>query len=174
VREGLIEHKVGPHRAAFVRELDGVEFVDDSKATNPHAARSSILAHSQVIWLAGGQLKGAGVEDLVEEIVDRLVAAVLIGSDAPVIAAALARHAPEVPVVEVPAGDDAGMGRTEEADAVMAQAVRAAAGFARSGDTVLLAPAAASLDMFADYTHRGRSFAAAVQALEDGDIGRRL
>jgi UDP-N-acetylmuramoylalanine--D-glutamate ligase len=174
VREGLIEHKVGPHRAAFVRELDGVEFVDDSKATNPHAARSSILAHSQVIWLAGGQLKGAEVEDLVEEVADRLVAAVLIGSDAPVIAAALARHAPEVPVVEVGAGDDAGMGRTEAADAVMAQAVRAAAGFARSGDTVLLAPAAASLDMFADYTHRGRSFAAAVQALEDGDIGRRL
>ncbi|WP_228000972.1 UDP-N-acetylmuramoyl-L-alanine--D-glutamate ligase [Nocardia australiensis] len=174
VREGLIEHKVGPHRAAFVRELGGVEFVDDSKATNPHAARSSILAHSQVIWVAGGQLKGAGVEDLIEEIADRLVAAVLIGSDAPVIAAALARHAPEVPVVEVRVGDDAGMGSTEQADAVMTQAVRAAAGFARRGDVVLLAPAAASLDMFADYTHRGRSFAAAVHSLEDGDIGRRL
>jgi UDP-N-acetylmuramoylalanine--D-glutamate ligase len=174
VREGLIEHKVGPHRAAFVREVDGVDFIDDSKATNPHAARSSILAHPQVIWLAGGQLKGAAVEDLVEEIADRLVAAVLIGADAPVIAAALARHAPEVPVVEVRAGDHAGMGDDERADAVMAQAVRAAAGFARSGDTVLLAPAAASLDMFADYTHRGRSFAAAVHALEDGDLGRQL
>ncbi|MFQ6393867.1 UDP-N-acetylmuramoyl-L-alanine--D-glutamate ligase [Nocardia sp. KC 131] len=174
VREGLIEHKVGPHRAAFVRELDGVEFIDDSKATNPHAARSSILAHSQVIWLAGGQLKGAAVEDMVEEVADRLVAAVLFGADAPKIAAALARHAPEVPVVEVRAGDDAEMARTEKADAVMAEAVRAAAGFARHGDTVLLAPAAASLDMFADYTHRGRSFAAAVHALEDGDIGRRL
>ncbi|MFD0362493.1 UDP-N-acetylmuramoyl-L-alanine--D-glutamate ligase [Nocardia sp. GCM10030253] len=174
VREGLIEHKVGPHRAAFVRELDGVEFIDDSKATNPHAARSSILAHTQVIWLAGGQLKGAAVEDLIGEVADRLVAAVLFGADAPVIAAALARHAPEVPVVEVRAGDDAEMGRTEKADAVMAEAVRAAAGFARQGDTVLLAPAAASLDMFADYTHRGRSFAAAVHALEDGDIGRRL
>lgn len=56
----------------------------------------------------------------------------------------------------------------------MAQAVRAAAGLARPGDVVLLAPAAASLDMFADYTHRGRSFAAAVAALEDGDIGRHL
>ncbi|WP_406237863.1 UDP-N-acetylmuramoyl-L-alanine--D-glutamate ligase [Nocardia sp. NBC_01009] len=171
VREGLIEHKVGPHRAAFVRELDGVEFIDDSKATNPHAARSSILAHAQVIWLAGGQLKGAAVEDLVQEVAERLVAAVLFGVDAPIIAAALARHAPEIPVVEVRAGDDAGMGRTEKADAVMAEAVRAAAGFARQGDTVLLAPAAASLDMFADYTHRGRSFAAAVHALEDGDLG---
>ncbi|WP_067474463.1 UDP-N-acetylmuramoyl-L-alanine--D-glutamate ligase [Nocardia amamiensis] len=178
IREGLIEHKVGPHRAAFVRELAGVAFVDDSKATNPHAARSSILAHPQVIWVAGGQLKGAHVEDLIEEVADRLVAAVLIGADAPVIAAALARHAPEVPVVELVTGDDAGMGdeasRNAAADAVMARAVRAAAGFARPGDTVLLAPAAASLDMFADYTHRGRSFAAAVHALEDGDIGRRL
>ncbi|MBF6469101.1 UDP-N-acetylmuramoyl-L-alanine--D-glutamate ligase [Nocardia beijingensis] len=175
VREGLIEHKVGPHRSAFVRELAGVEFVDDSKATNPHAARSSILAHPQVVWVAGGQLKGAHVEDLVEEVADRLVAAVLIGADAPVIAAALARHAPEVPVVELVAGDDAGMGdkasRAAAADAVMARAVRAAAGFARRGDTVLLAPAAASLDMFEDYTHRGRSFAAAVHALEDGDLG---
>ncbi|MEV2222038.1 UDP-N-acetylmuramoyl-L-alanine--D-glutamate ligase [Nocardia vinacea] len=179
VREGLIEHKVGPHRAAFVREVAGVEFIDDSKATNPHAARSSILGHSQVVWIAGGQLKGASVEDLVEEIADRLVAAVLIGADAPVIAAALARHAPEVPVVEVRAGDHAGMGDAgidgaASADAVMAQAVRAAAGLARPGDAVLLAPAAASLDMFADYTHRGRSFAAAVAALEDGDIGRHL
>lgn len=177
VREGLIEHKVGPHRSAFVRELAGVDFIDDSKATNPHAARSSILAHPQVIWLAGGQLKGAHIDDLVEEIAERLVAAVLIGADAPVFAAALARHAPEVPVVEVRSGDDALMGAeptTDKADAVLAHAVRIAAGFARSGDTVLLAPAAASLDMFADYTHRGRSFAAAVHALEDGDIGRRL
>jgi len=174
VRDGLIEHKVGPHSATPVRELAGVEFIDDSKATNPHAARSSILSHSHVIWLAGGQLKGATIEDLVEEIADRLVAAVLIGTDAPVIAATLARHAPEVPVVEVPAGDHAGMGDAERADAVMARAVRAAAGLARPGDTVLLAPAAASLDLFADYTHRGRSFAMAVHALEAGDIGRRL
>ncbi|MEU8894288.1 UDP-N-acetylmuramoyl-L-alanine--D-glutamate ligase [Nocardia sp. NPDC048505] len=177
VREGLVEHKVGPHRAAFVRELAGVNFVDDSKATNPHAARSSILAHPQVVWVAGGQLKGAHVEDLIEEVADRLVGAVLIGSDAPVIAAALARHAPDVPVIEVWAGDDALMDeavRMEKADAVMAQAVRAAAGMAGRGDTVLLAPAAASLDMFADYTHRGRSFTEAVQALEDGDIGRQL
>ncbi|QIS10943.1 UDP-N-acetylmuramoyl-L-alanine--D-glutamate ligase [Nocardia arthritidis] len=176
VREGLIEHKVGPHRSAFVREVAGVEFIDDSKATNPHAARSAILAHQQVVWLAGGQLKGASIEDLIEEVAERLVAAVLIGADAPVIAAALARHAPEVPVVEVDSGDDALMrdSTADKADAVMARAVKVAAGFARRGDTVLLAPAAASLDMFADYTHRGRSFAAAVDALEDGDIGRQL
>ncbi|WP_067547384.1 UDP-N-acetylmuramoyl-L-alanine--D-glutamate ligase [Nocardia crassostreae] len=174
VKEGLQEHKVGPHRAAFVRELSGVEFVDDSKATNPHAARSSIMAHQNVIWVAGGQLKGANVEDLVEEVREHLVAAVLVGVDAPVIAAALARHAPDVPVVELSSGDDQKMGDpfTEiEPDAVMDRAVRVAAGFATRGDTVLLAPAAASLDMFADYTHRGRSFAAAVQALDEKDIG---
>ncbi|WP_019928281.1 UDP-N-acetylmuramoyl-L-alanine--D-glutamate ligase [Nocardia sp. BMG111209] len=167
VKEGLQEHKVGPHRAAFVREVGGVEFVDDSKATNPHAARSSILAHPQVVWLAGGQLKGAHVEDLVEEVADRLVAAVLFGLDAHTIAEAMTRHAPDVPVVVLDPDDDAGMG----VDAVMARAVRIAARYAGRGDTVLLAPAAASLDMFADYTHRGRSFVAAVQALDEGDIG---
>lgn len=188
VREGLVEHKVGPHRAALVRELGGVEFIDDSKATNPHAARSSILAHPQVVWLAGGQLKGASVDELVEEVADRLVAAVLIGADAPVIADALARHAPEVPVVQLDAGDDAFMGQAlleraaggtgaaepNIAEIVMARAVREAAAFAGPGDTVLLAPAAASLDMFDDYSHRGRSFVTAVEALEDEDLGRRL
>ncbi len=186
VREGLIEHKVGPHRSALVRELGGVEFVDDSKATNPHAARSSILGHQHVVWIAGGQLKGAGVEDLVEEVAERLVAVVLFGADAPVIAAALARHAPEVPVVELDTRDHAGMGQavmdeaitgtrnTDIADAVMERAVREAAAFAGPGDTVLLAPAAASLDMFTDYTHRGRSFAGAVEDLKDEDLGRRL
>lgn len=186
VREGLVAHKVGPHRSALVRELGGVEFVDDSKATNPHAARSSILGHQHVVWLAGGQLKGAGVEDLVEEVAERLVAVVLFGTDAPVIAAALARHAPEVPVLELDTRDDSGMGQAlmneaitgkpdyDIADAVMARAVREAAAFAGPGDTVLLAPAAASLDMFTDYTHRGRSFAAAVEELKDEDLGRRL
>ncbi|WP_280421543.1 UDP-N-acetylmuramoyl-L-alanine--D-glutamate ligase [Nocardia carnea] len=186
VREGLVAHKVGPHRSELVRELGGVEFVDDSKATNPHAARSSILGHQHVIWLAGGQLKGAGVDDLVEEVAERLVAVVLFGMDAPVIAAALARHAPEVPVVELDTRDHSGMGQalmneaitgtpdTDIADAVMARAVREAAAFAGPGDTVLLAPAAASLDMFTDYTHRGRSFAATVEELKDEDLGRRL
>ncbi len=176
VKEGLAEHKVGPHRTAFVRELGGVEFIDDSKATNPHAARAAIMAHPQVVWVAGGLLKGASVDDLIEEVGDRLVGAVLFGADAPVIAAAMARHAPEVPVIELDAGDDADMesSRSQRAEAVMGRAVRAAAGLAGAGDTVLLAPAAASLDMYDDYTHRGRCFVDAVTALEDGDIGRAL
>jgi len=95
-----------------------------------------------------------------------------------VIAATLTRHAPQVPIVEVGAGEHSSMGERVDggsnADVVMARAVRAAAELAGPGDTVLLAPAAASLDMFADYTHRGRSFATAVQTLEDEDLGRRL
>ncbi|WP_188830942.1 UDP-N-acetylmuramoyl-L-alanine--D-glutamate ligase [Nocardia camponoti] len=180
IKEGLVEHKVGPHRAAFVREVRGVVFIDDSKATNPHAARASILGHPQVVWVAGGLLKGASVDELIEEVGERLVGAVLFGADAPIIAAALARHAPEVPVIELDAGDDADMNndvdtsRSARADAIMGRAVRAAAGLAGPGDTVLLAPAAASLDMYDDYTHRGRCFVDAVTALEDGDIGRAL
>jgi UDP-N-acetylmuramoylalanine--D-glutamate ligase len=168
VRDGLRSHTVGPHRAAVVRELAGVSFVDDSKATNPHAARSSVLAHDRVVWIAGGQLKGAAVDDLVTDVADRLAGAVLLGADAPEIAAALARHAPDVPVVPADSGDDSGMAAPED---VMRRAVCTAAGLARAGDTVLLAPAAASLDMFRSYGHRGESFAAAVAELAVGDIG---
>ncbi|AMY25573.1 UDP-N-acetylmuramoyl-L-alanine--D-glutamate ligase [Rhodococcoides fascians] len=172
VRNGLRTYRVGPHRAAVVRELGGVTFVDDSKATNPHAARSSILAHDRVVWIAGGLLKGAVIDDLVVEIADRLVAAVVLGRDGMQIAEALARHAPDVPVVRLPSGDDAGVTHeAEDADAVMRAAVDHAAGFAASGDTVLLAPAAASLDMFVDYGHRGRSFAESVERLDIAALG---
>ncbi|KAA0023203.1 UDP-N-acetylmuramoyl-L-alanine--D-glutamate ligase [Antrihabitans cavernicola] len=171
VGAGLANHTVGPHRAALVRELAGVGFVDDSKATNPHAARSSILAHPRVVWLAGGLLKGASVDELVAEVADRLVAAVLIGQDATQIAEALARHAPDVPVVTVPARDDAGVTEVNSADSIMRTAVRAAARSASPGDTVLLAPAAASLDMFASYGHRGAAFAAAAEELTAADLG---
>ncbi len=172
VRAGLQSYRVGPHRAAVVRELGGVTFIDDSKATNPHAARSSILAHERVVWIAGGLLKGAVIDDLVVEIADRLIAAVLLGRDGMQIAEALARHAPDVPVVRLPSGDDAGVTHgAEDADAVMRAVVAHAAGRAAPGDTVLLAPAAASLDMFSDYGHRGRSFAESVQQLGVADIG---
>ncbi|HEY5857270.1 MAG TPA: UDP-N-acetylmuramoyl-L-alanine--D-glutamate ligase [Aldersonia sp.] len=178
VAAGLAAHRVGPHRAEIVHEIGGVGFADDSKATNPHAARSSLLAHPSVVWLAGGQLKGAAVDDLVAEIAPRLRGAVLIGLDADLIAQALARHAPDVPVVTVRSRDDAGVTTeagvtrvTPDADAVMARAVRTAAGLARPGDVVLLAPAAASLDMFTSYGHRGDSFAAAARGLTGPEIG---
>ncbi|HEX5118136.1 MAG TPA: UDP-N-acetylmuramoyl-L-alanine--D-glutamate ligase [Pseudonocardiaceae bacterium] len=158
VAAGLAAYAPAEHRATTVGEVDGVCYVDDSKATNPHAAAASLRAHERVVWVAGGLLKGARVDDLVTEAADRLTGVVLIGADREVIATALARHAPDVPVHRVPAGDDDPM-------SVMSSAVRAARAMARPGDVVLLAPAAASMDMFTDYKHRGRAFAAAVNAL---------
>ena len=161
VRAGLLAYRPGPHRNALVGEVDGVTYVDDSKATNPHAAEASLASYSSVVWLAGGLLKGADVEPLVQAQAARLRAAVLIGRDKSSIADALARHAPEVPVLIVESSDTGAMDI----------AVREAARLAQPGDVVLLAPAAASMDMFRDYADRGRQFAAAVHKLAE-DAGR--
>uniref|UniRef100_UPI0024848726 glutamate ligase domain-containing protein n=1 Tax=Pseudonocardia nigra TaxID=1921578 RepID=UPI0024848726 len=157
VRAGLDDFRPGPHRGAEVATVDGVRFVDDSKATNPHAAAAALTAQApaKVVWIAGGLLKGASVDDLVARHADRLRAAVVIGTDRAEVVAALARHAPDVPVAEVEAGDDG----------PMPTAVRRAAALARPGDVVLLAPAAASMDQFVDYAHRGAAFAEAAAAL---------
>ncbi|WP_024793134.1 UDP-N-acetylmuramoyl-L-alanine--D-glutamate ligase [Tomitella biformata] len=170
IAAGLDAHQVGPHRAALVDEIAGVAYIDDSKATNPHATRASVLAHERVVWIAGGLLKGAAVDDLVRDIAPRLVAAVLLGQDRGQLVDALRQHAPEVPIVEVLAGEDVSVSsatvvRVDTTEQVMSAAVRAGTAFAESGDTVLLAPAAASLDMYRDYGERGRSFVAAVQGL---------
>lgn len=155
VRAGLVAFEPEPHRITLVGRVGGVDYVDDSKATNPHAAAASLAAYRSVVWLAGGQLKGADVEGLVIGAAGRLRAAVLLGKDRDKIRQALARHAPNVPVAEV-GGTDTG---------VMEHVVTEAAALARPGDTVLLAPAAASLDMFASYGVRGDAFAAAVRKL---------
>jgi UDP-N-acetylmuramoylalanine--D-glutamate ligase len=155
VTDGLASYVPEPHRNAFVASLHGVTYVDDSKATNPHAAYASLVAYPRIVWIAGGQLKGVEVDDLVAAVADRLVGVVLLGEDRARIADALARHAPHLPVVEVDGIDDG----------AMRDVVRAAAGMACPGDTVLLAPAAASLDMFRSYAHRGDAFAAAVEAV---------
>ncbi|RZS34802.1 UDP-N-acetylmuramoylalanine--D-glutamate ligase [Herbihabitans rhizosphaerae] len=155
VRQGLRAYRPEPHRAQLVEEIGGVRYVNDSKATNPHAATGSVLAHDSVVWIAGGQLKGAEVDELVTTVADRLRGVVLIGQDADVISAALARHAPDVPVHTVESRDHG----------AMETAVYAAATMARPGDVVLLAPAAASWDMFRNYPHRGEAFEAAVRTL---------
>ncbi|NLG54721.1 MAG: UDP-N-acetylmuramoyl-L-alanine--D-glutamate ligase [Rhodococcus sp.] len=166
VAAGLASHQVGPHRGAVAAVVGGVSYIDDSKATNPHAARSSLLAHERVVWIAGGQLKGAAIDDLVIEVAPRLAGVVLLGQDADVIATALARHAPQVPVVKAQPGDHDGVDPVG-VEALMDAVVASAAELARPGDAVVLAPAAASLDMFDSYGHRGRLFAAAAQALPD-------
>ncbi len=155
VAAGLRTFRPAPHRNALVSTVDGVDYVDDSKATNPHAASASLAAYERVVWIAGGLLKGVAVDDFVAAISRRLVAVVLLGADRARLAEALARHAPDVPVTEVTRTDNGAM------DEVVAHA----AGYAAAGDTVLLAPAAASWDMFTDYTARGRAFAAAVAGL---------
>ncbi len=152
VREALRGFRAGAHRDERVALMDDVTYVDDSKATNPHAAAASLSAYAPVVWIAGGLLKGADVERLVAGVVPRLRAAVLLGTDRAAFAEALARHAPHLPVVEVERLDTG----------AMSEAVTAARALARPGDTVLLAPAAASMDCFRDYAERGRLFADAV------------
>lgn len=147
------------HRNQFVLAANGIEWVDDSKATNPHAAAASLAAHASVVWIAGGQLKGASMADLVAQTADRLRGVVLIGADRDVFAAALARHAPDVPVITVSRDDDG----------LMLDVVRAATSLAAAGDVVLLAPAAASLDQFDSYAARGDAFVRAVRALTGVD-----
>ncbi len=157
VAAGLTAFRPDPHRISLVARVGEVDYIDDSKATNPHAAAASLAAYPSVVWVAGGLFKGADedVDELVSSAAPRLRAVVLLGADRARIRGALARHAPDVPVVEA-SGTDTG---------AMDTVVAAAARMAGPGDTVLLAPAAQSFDMFRDYPARGDAFAAAVRRL---------
>ncbi|HWU22043.1 MAG TPA: UDP-N-acetylmuramoyl-L-alanine--D-glutamate ligase [Nocardioides sp.] len=159
VRDGLRSFRPDGHRIATVAIHDDITWVDDSKATNPHAAQSSLLAYEPVVWVAGGLAKGATFDELVGQAKDRLRAVVLIGQDRAVIADALSRHAPDVPIIVVDTGET---GPVDGAD-LMRRVVVEAARVARPGDTVLLAPGCASMDQFTDYKARGDAFAAAVR-----------
>jgi UDP-N-acetylmuramoylalanine--D-glutamate ligase len=106
IAAALAGFRVGSHRAEQVGVVDGVTYVDDSKATNPHAAEASIMAFPRVVWVAGGMLKGAAVEDVVARVVGRLAGAVLIGRDRAAFAKALSRHAPDLPVIQVVTGEE--------------------------------------------------------------------
>ncbi|MFE9553488.1 UDP-N-acetylmuramoyl-L-alanine--D-glutamate ligase [Streptomyces sp. NPDC006692] len=158
VRDGLRAFRPDAHRIEHVADVAGVAYVDDSKATNTHAAEASLAAYDPIVWIAGGLAKGASFDELVQRSAKRLRGVVLIGAERHLIAEALARHAPEVPVVD--------LDRTDTG--AMSAAVREAAGLAEPGDTVLMAPACASMDMFANYNKRGEAFAEAVRELAAG------
>ncbi|MFJ6460927.1 UDP-N-acetylmuramoyl-L-alanine--D-glutamate ligase [Streptomyces sp. NPDC091387] len=155
VRDGLRAFRPDPHRIEQVAEAGGVTYIDDSKATNTHAAEASLASYDPIVWIAGGLAKGATFDELVTGCAKRLRGVVLMGADRALIREALARHAPEVPVVD--------LDRTDTG--AMSEAVREAARLARPGDTVLMAPACASMDMFVNYNKRGEAFADAVRAI---------
>jgi len=140
----------GPHRLATVGEVRGVAFVNDSKATNPHAAARALAAFPRVVWIAGGRNKGLSFDQLVDDALDRLVGVVLVGEAADELAAALELAGYPGPVVRA---------------ASIGEAVTVGFGLADPGDTVLLAPACASHDMFSGYAERGLAFEAAVGRL---------
>lgn len=153
VRDGIRNFKLDAHRIEVVAQIGGVTWIDDSKATNPHAAAASLNSFENIVWLVGGLLKGVDIAPLVQRFASRLRGAVVIGKERTAVLEALRLHAPEVPVIEV---------NTEDNGDVMPQAVSGAAALAQEGDFVLLAPSSASMDQFKDYADRGARFAAAV------------
>lgn len=172
IRDAIASFRVDSHRNELVLSEGGRRWVDDSKATNPHAASASLHAYERVVWIVGGLLKGVDIAPLVARHAGRLRAAIVIGAERQPVLEAFAQHASAVPVIEidvpdtidVPDAPGAAEARGTGADAVMARAVAEAAAVAQAGDTILLAPAAASMDQFASYSDRGERFARAVRA----------
>ena len=161
IQKALQEFKPGRHRIETVFESDSVSWIDDSKATNPHAASASLMSHLSVVWIAGGLAKGADMNSLVERCKGRIKAAILIGADRQLIADALHKHSPETPFILVDA--PAGYVRGGDSNSLMEAVVEHAASLVAPGDTVLMAPACASMDQFISYADRGDRFAAAVR-----------
>lgn len=156
IKEALRAFKPSGHRIELVAEAGGVRYVDDSKATNAHAARASLGAQEDgsVVWIVGGLAKGAAFGELVDEVRSKLAGAVVIGVDQAPWREAFAAH-PDLDARYV-----------DPASAMpMRDAVALAASMAQPGQTVLLAPACASMDQFASYAERGDRFAEEAQAL---------
>lgn len=157
IKKALRDFKLDGHRIELISSRDGISWIDDSKATNPHAAAASLNSFENIIWIVGGLLKGVDITDLISRYKSRIKTAIVIGAEREAVLAALAENAPEVPVQEIKQNED-----------VMMHVVAAAKSLASSGDTVLLAPAAASMDQFKDYADRGNSFAQQVRVQVDG------
>ncbi|UIZ93386.1 UDP-N-acetylmuramoyl-L-alanine--D-glutamate ligase [Corynebacterium sp. CNCTC7651] len=152
IQAALHAYRVEGHRGAVVHSAGGVDWVDNSKATNPHAADSALTGAGTVVWVAGGQLKGAAVDELIAAHANQFRAVALLGVDREILREAVERLAPGVPVFVTDSTDPV---------AAMDAVCEFAAAQAQPGDTVLLAPAAASLDMYSGMSARGNEFAAA-------------
>jgi UDP-N-acetylmuramoylalanine--D-glutamate ligase len=161
IQKALQAFRPGRHRIETIHEAAGITWVDDSKATNPHATAASLISHLSVVWIAGGLAKGADMDSLIERCAPRIKAAILIGEDRGLIETALIKFAPTVPRILIDSPSD--YSRGGESNSLMESIVTAASKHAVSGDTVLLAPACASMDQFISYADRGDRFAAAVR-----------
>jgi UDP-N-acetylmuramoylalanine--D-glutamate ligase len=154
IKRAITVFRLSPHRNQLVAEFAGVRYVNDSKATNPHAADSSLKSYESVVWIVGGLLKGTSPAELIRLHGPKLRAAVLIGKDNSELSRLFSELLPELPI------------RVVSGEPVMNQAVRLATELAQPGDTILLAPAAASMDQFEDYADRGNKFMTAVGELK--------
>ncbi len=157
IKEGLKNFSTDHHRMELVISKNEISWIDDSKATNPHAAIASLLSYFNVIWIAGGLAKGASMAELVQRTASRIKTVILIGKDRELIAQAFLRHSPKTEIIQVDLKSD---GRE-----LMLDVVKQALKIAKAGDTVLLAPACASMDQFESYVDRGNLFSDAVKAL---------
>lgn len=157
VAQAMKKFVLDHHRLEVVATKDGITWIDDSKATNPHAAIAGLQSQLSSIWIAGGLAKGAAMDELVERCHSRIKVAILMGTDAPIIEAALRRAAPHVPIHVT----DESLRGIE----LMRRVTAIAQEHAEPGDTVLLAPACASMDQFKNYAERGELFAQAVKEM---------
>ena len=156
VKAGLKNFATDHHRMELIVSKDEINWIDDSKATNPHAATASLLSNFKVIWIAGGLAKGASMGELVTRCASRIKAVILIGQDRELIASAFAEHSAATELVRVE--------QISDAKTLMSDVVKVAIKLAKPGDTVLLAPACASMDQFDSYVQRGELFTEAVRA----------
>jgi UDP-N-acetylmuramoylalanine--D-glutamate ligase len=155
IKKGLQDFQPAPHRISLVAEINEVKYIDDSKATNTHAADTSLSAYQRVVWIAGGLAKGQDFSDLVKKHLSRIRAVILLGKDRELIKEAFTKYSPDTPLYEI----------SETNENAMNLVVKQAQSVASSGDVVLLAPGCASWDMFKDYKARGNAFASAVKEL---------
>ena len=166
IAEGLRNFSPGHHRIEKILDRDGITWINDSKATNPHATNASLAAFDSVVWIAGGLAKGADVDNLVRRRHKQIKAAVLIGQDREIIKHALTKYSPQTPVIYV--DEVSSYEGIEQSRKLMEDVVIAALRLAHAGDTILLAPACASMDQFQSYAQRGELFTEAVRELAGG------